>query len=231
MQKVPRWLTLTAAAMAGWLWVSCGKGIYTYPRFRGDDAGPESKPSPDSRPANGRDAYPAEPQTVTPPDATTDLSSPPPDVGTPSATATIDWQGGEVVAGDGRLVIPKDVLASEDLITLTQVSADGTLPGYRGAVGPVFSISKTAVFQRPARFELKLAPDSSIPVSRLALAYIDPQARLWIILADSSYDSSAEVISAVVNEFSSPWTIAPVLRCNSPAECDSTTACQGGVCQ
>jgi hypothetical protein len=111
------------------------------------------------------------------------------------------------------------------------VSADGTLPGYRGAVGPVFSISKTAVFQRPARFELKLAPDSSIPVSRLALAYIDPQARLWIILADSSYDPDTEVLSALINEFSSPWTIAPVLRCNSLAECGSATTCQGGVCQ
>ncbi len=216
MLQLPRWLPLMAAVMAGSLCVACGPGIYTYNRF------------PDAGGDDGRNAEPLVFPTddATPGDASADLVGP-----NPSTTATVDWQGGDVVAGDGRLVIPKDVLATADAITVTQLSADGTLPGYRGAVGPVFSISKSAVFQRPASFELRLTPDPSIPVSRLALAYIDPNARLWLILSGSSYDANTGVISGVVNEFSSPWIVGPVLRCNAPGECGTTAECQGGVCQ
>lgn len=209
-----RSLTWTAVAMGGWLWVACGQGIYTHsPADAGGDDG---------------DAEPLAAETM---DAAPSPDLSPIDAGNPSVTATIDWRGGEIVAGDARLIIPKDVLGSADQITLTQVSADGVLPGYRGAVGPVFVISKNAVFQRPARFELTLTPDPSIPASRLALAYIDPKARLWLILSDSAYDSSTGVISAPVNEFSSSWTVGLVLRCNAPGECGTATECQGGVCQ
>jgi hypothetical protein len=195
--------------------VACGQGIYSHHLL------------PDGGGEDGADAEPVPPTA----DAVADAIGPPLDGSQPSTTVTVDWQGGDIVTGDARLIIPKDVLASADDITLAQVSADGTLPGYRGAVGPVFTISKSAVFQRQARFELKLTPDPSMPVSRLALAYIDPKAHLWLILSDSSYDASTGLLSAVVNEFSSPWTVGPVLRCNSLAECGSGTTCQGGVCQ
>ncbi len=212
MLRAPRSRTWTAA-MVGWLGVACGQGIYSH----------------HARDGGGDDGSDAEPPPTT--DATTfaDLASL--DGAEPSTTVTLDWQGGEIVAGDARLIIPKDVLAGADEITLAQVSADGTLPGYGGAVGPVFSITKSAVFQRQARFELKLAPDPSLPASRLALAYIDPKAHLWLILSDTAYDASTGVLSTAVNEFASPWIVGPVLRCNAPGECSSGTTCQGGVCQ
>jgi|GEM_PF-6552130 len=179
----------------------------------------------------------AEPPGAEPPGAEPPVQDASPDAtaiveaGNPSTTVTVDWQGGEVALGDGRLVIPKDVLANPDQITLTQLSADGSLPGYGGALGPVFSITKREVFQRPARFELKITLDPTIPVARLTLAYIDPNAHLWLIIPDSTYDSSTGILSAVVNEFSGTWIVGPLLRCNAPGECGSPTACQGGVCQ
>ncbi len=142
--------------------------------------------------------------------------------------------------GDATLIVPRDAFAQPTTVTLTLISSDGTLAGYPGAIGPIFSLSKTdalgqpATLQKPATFELNFAPaDASIPAERVALAYFDTQSNpnLWIAIADSSYDSGTGVLTGSVFEFSETRLFAPVESCLAGQACPDPETCAGGACQ
>jgi hypothetical protein len=157
-----------------------------------------------------------------------------------SRTEIIDSPGGQVSLGNATLVVPRNAFAQPTTVTLTLISSDGTLAGYPGAIGPIFSVSKTdalgqpVTLQKPATFELNFTPaDTSIPAARVALAYWDTQSNpnLWIAIVGSSYDPGSGVVTGSVFEFAGTRLFAPVESCLTGQTCPDPEACAGGACQ
>jgi hypothetical protein len=170
----------------------------------------------------------------------------PPDGATPGSSSTkiIDWQGGVVDLGDAELIVPKEAFAQPTTVTLTLVSDDGKLEGYPGPIGPIFSASKADAqptdaqprpvpLQHPASIKLSFRPaDPSIPEDRVALAYLEPLARLWIIVSGSSYDATAGVVTGSVFEFLGTRLFAPVESCLLGGQiCPGLQTCKAAACQ
>jgi hypothetical protein len=158
----------------------------------------------------------------------------------PTATAIIDWQGGDVVLGNARLRFPLDSFASPAIVTLTLVSDDGKIEGFPGPIGPIYSVSKTDLQQNPitlqhaATFALSFRPaDASIPEGRVALASLVTASRLWIVVSGSSYNTGTGVVTASVFDFPDAQVLlAPVVSCLiSGQPCAAGQTCQGGACQ
>ncbi len=238
------WMTLTASA--------CGKGLFT--------PGPLVDASGDGRATDGVlpetdapvlpafDAYPDQQvpldgaaDSAALPDSAADGIGPP-----PSKTGTIDSPGGSVIFGNATLVVPRDAFAQNTFVTLTLISDDGTLADHPGAIGPIFSLSKTdatsdatpgsdVTLQQPATFELSFTPaDTSIPAQRVALAYLNTQSNpnLWIaIYPDSSYDAKTGVLTGSVVEFDGTRLFAPVESCPTGQACPDPETCGGQACQ
>ena len=246
-------MTLTASA--------CGNGLFTLGRVGHDgdangDAADVIAPRPDG---NVVDVVPPKPDgrvvDVVPPqpdgpvlpvfDASSDqqvLPDSAADAIGPGASRTgiIDSPGGQVPLGNATLVVPRNAFAQPTTVTLTLLSSDGTLAGYPGAIGPIFSLSKTdalgqpVTLQKPATFELNFTPaDTSIPAARVALAYWDTQSNpnLWIAIVGSSYDPGAGVVTGSVFEFAGTRLFAPVESCLTGQTCPDPKACAGGACQ
>ena len=180
------------------------------------------------------DAYPDQ-QIV--PDGTADAIGP-----GSSITVQIDSPGGDVPLGDATLIVPRGAFAQKTNVTLTLVGDDGTLADHPGAIGPIFSLSKTdallgveVTLQQPATFQLRFTPaDASIPAQRVALAYLDTQSNpnLWIaIIPDSSYDARTGVLTGNVFDFSGTRLFAPVESCLTGQACPDPETCGGQACQ
>jgi hypothetical protein len=176
-------------------------------------------------------------------DGTADVPVPP-----SSATQIIDFPGSRVTlvnaAFSATLVVPRGAFAQPTIVTLTLVtpslvSDDGGLAPPPGPIGPIFSLSKTdalgrpVTLQNPASFELVFTPaDGSIPVQRVALAYLDQSnPNLWIAISGSSYNQATGVLSGSVVEFSATRLFAPVESCLSGEACPDPKTCGGGACQ
>jgi hypothetical protein len=243
-------MALTASA--------CGKGLFVPGPLvdaSGDgatsvDAADGAPPETDGPVLPAFDAYPdqqvpsdgvALPDGAALPDSAADGIGPP-----PSKTETIDSPGGSVIFGNATLVVPRDAFAQNTFVTLTLISDDGTLADHPGAIGPIFSLSKTdatsdatpgsdVTLQQPATFELRFTPaDTSIPAQRVALAYLNTQSNpnLWIaIYPDSSYDAKTGVLTGSVVEFSGTRLFAPVESCPTGQACPDPETCGGQACQ
>lgn len=159
----------------------------------------------------------------------------------PSITAKVDSPGGTIQLGDATLVVLRGTFPQETFVTLTLISDDGTLADHPGAIGPIFSISKTdalgndVTLQQPMIFNLDFTPASaSIPAQRVALAYLNTQSNpnLWIpIVPDSSHDAGSGVLTGIVVDFSGTRLFAPVESCLSGEACPDPETCGGGSCQ
>ena len=164
-----------------------------------------------------------------------------------SATQIIDFPGGQVTLANttfsATLIVPRGAFAEPTIVTLTLVALtlvndDGGLAAPPGPLGPIFSLSKTDALGRPvtlqnlASFELAFTPaDGSIPVQRVALAYLQTNPNLWIVVSGSSYDASTGVLTGSVFEFSETRLFAPVESCLTGQACSAPQTCQGGACQ
>jgi hypothetical protein len=159
----------------------------------------------------------------------------------PSITAKVDSPGGTIPLGDATLVVLRGTFPQETFVTLTLISDDGTLADHPGAIGPIFSISKTdalgndVTLQQPMIFNLDFtSANSSIPAQRITLAYLNTQSNpnLWIpIVPDSSHDAGADVLTGIVVDFSGTRLFAPVESCLSGEACPDPEICGGGSCQ
>jgi hypothetical protein len=260
----------TQIALAAWISVAasaCGKGLFTTrPLVERNDGGTGSDrpadravdvplvrdgsegPAVDVYADQGIPLDSAGPDG-TGPDGPADApapDAPAPDGPGPGSTVTriIDSPGGDVPLADARfsatVSVPRNAFAQPTIVTLTLISADGSLGDQPGAIGPIFSLSKTdallrpATLQKPAVFELRFAPvDTSIPAGRVALAYLDTQSNpnLWIVVSGSSYDATTGVLTGSVFEFSETRLFAPVLSCLTGQACPDPETCGGGACQ
>jgi hypothetical protein len=179
------------------------------------------------------DAYPDQ-QLV--PDAISDGIGP-----ESSKTASIDFPGGDVILGGATLTVPRGTFAQETFVTLALISDDGTLADHPGAIGPIFSLSKTdalgrdVTLQQLATFKLNFTPtDASIPAQRVALAFLNTQSNpnLWItIIPGSSYDARTGVLTGNVFDFSGTRLFAPVESCLTGQACPDPETCGGQACQ
>ena len=241
---------------------ACGNGLFTASPFTGGDSGAGADRPVEAPPVGDGPVSPAidaRPDQQAPSDAAADTTAPDaaapdaavPDVTVPgsSATVVIDYPGGSVTLGNASVsatvVVPRGAFAQPANVTLTFVALapandDGGQAGPSGPIGPIFSLSKTDALQRsvtlqsPATFELTFTPgDSSIPVQRVALAYLDTQSdpNLWIAISGSSYDAAARVLTGTVFEFSGTRLFAPVESCLTGQACLAPETCQGGACQ
>ena len=153
------------------------------------------------------------------------------DVGSSSATLS------------ATVTVPRNAFAQPTIVTLTlvafaPVNNDAGVAGPSGPIGQIFSLSKTdallrsVTLQSPASFQLKFTPaDTSIPVQRVVLAYLQTNPNLWIAITGSSYDASTGVLTGSVFEFSETRLFAPVESCLTGQACSAPQTCQGGACQ
>ena len=244
-------MTLAASA--------CGQGLFTTsPLVETSDGGTGHDgvvvpPVPDG--SGAFDAFPnqeipldgaapdgAAPDGVAPDGATPDGLAP-----GSSSTQIIDSPGGDVTLGNATLsatvTVPRNAFAQPTIVTLTlvafaPVNNDAGVAGPSGPIGQIFSLSKTDALQRsvtlqsPASFQLKFTPaDTSIPVQRVVLAYLQTNPNLWIAITGSSYDASTGVLTGSVFEFSETRLFAPVESCLTGQACSAPQTCQGGACQ
>jgi hypothetical protein len=233
-------MTLTAGA--------CGNGLFTTSPLvitidggseadGGADVPPNADGAADARPgADGRPSIDA----PSAPDGPSDSATP-----GSNWTAIVDWQGGEVDLGDASLIVPKEAFSQPTIVTLTLVSDDGRLDGYPGPIGPIYSVSKADAqqkadaqprpvpLQHAASFTLAFRPaDASIPEDRVALAYLDTLARLWIIVSGSSYKAATGLVTGSVFDFSGTQLLAPIVSCLIGGQtCSGGQTCLGGACQ
>ena len=247
----PHFYGCTCVAMATWMTLTagaCGKGLFTL--------GPSAS-------AVGDGGTQADGAVYVPPDANGAVDVPPsadgqvlpnPDAppgadglsdgATPESTsiAILDGESVEVPLGDANLSVPKAAFAQPTTVTLSLKSADGKLEGYPGPIGPIYSVSGTDAQQRPVTLQhpvtvtLSFRPaDASIPEGRVALAYLDTAASLWIVVSGSSYNAGTGVITANVNVLdfkAAPLLLAPIVSCLIGGQtCALGKTCQGGACQ
>ena len=248
----------TQIALAAWMSVAasaCGKGLFTarpLPVDTGDGGtgadGPFDIPLASEGPESPAvDAYPdQEVASDAPADGAMDRT---PDGLVPGSSATqiIDYPGDSVTLGNvafsATLIVPRGAFAQPTIVTLTLVAItlandDGGLAAPPGPIGPIFSLSKTdalgrpVTLQNPASFELSFTPaDGSIPPQRVALAYLQTNPNLWIVVSGSSYNQATGVLSGSVVEFSATRLFAPVESCLSGEACPDPETCGGQACQ
>jgi hypothetical protein len=231
------WMTLTAG--------TCGKGLFTgQPLVVGVDsgAGVDASTGADASAADlpGSDApispvFDAYPDERALPDVAADV------VGTVSSKTEIFYlREGSVSLGIATLDVLRLAFAWPTYVTLTLVSEDGKLEDHRGAIGPIFSLSKTATtdaglatLQIPATLTLVFTPNASIPPERVTLAYFSTQSdpNLWIPISDPSPNPHPGTIVGTVNEFSEPRWFAPVESCTTGQPCPAPWTCLGAACQ
>ena len=241
-------MTLVASA--------CGNGLFTASPFTGGDSGAGSDRPVDVLPAGDGpispavDRYadqPSAPDATMPDAAAPDIAVPDATVPGSSVTAIIDYPGGQVTLGNAAVsatvVVPRGAFAQPANVTLTlvafaPVNDDAGLAGPSGPIGPIFSLSKTDALQRsvtlqsPASFQLKFTPaDTSIPVQRVVLAYLQTNPNLWIAISPSSYDATTNVLTGSVFEFSETRLFAPVESCLTGQACPDPETCGGQACQ
>jgi hypothetical protein len=251
----------TQIALAAWIIVAasaCGKGLFTNrPLVEPKDGGTGSDrpadravdipPVRDGSDGPVVDLLPDQgiPSDVAAPDVTvSDVAAPDGPGPGSTATLTIDSPGGAVILGNATsgatVSVPRNAFAQPTLVTLTLISADGSLGDQPGAIGPIFSLSKTdallrpATLQKPAVFDLRFTPvDTSIPAGRVALAYLNTLSNpnLWIVVSGSSYDATTGVLTGSVFEFSETRLFAPVESCLTGQACPDPETCAADACQ
>lgn len=233
------WMTLTAGA--------CGKGLFTgqplvvgvdsgagagADAITGADAPAADLPGIDAPVPTAFDAYPDQ-RTL--PDVAADVIGP-----GSSITDSISYDGKSISLGVATFTVPRQAFAWPTNVTLTLVSEDGKLEDHRGAIGPIFSLSKTAptdagsaTLQIPATLTFAFTPDASIPAQRVTLAYFSTQSdpNLWIPISDPSTGPHPGTIVGTVFEFSEPRWFAPVESCATGQACPAPWACLGTACQ
>jgi hypothetical protein len=166
-----------------------------------------------------------------------------------SITKPLDSPPGFVTLGDATVgatfTVTRGTFAQQTNVTLSLVTLappddDAGLAAPSGAIGPVFSLSKTdtqgldATLQNTATLALTFSlADSSIPTQRVKLGYFDTHSNpnLWIAISTSSYDPAARVLTGEVFEFSGTRLFAPVESCLSGEACTGLQTCRGGACQ
>jgi|GEM_PF-2217390 hypothetical protein len=166
-----------------------------------------------------------------------------------SITKSMDYPENDVTLGDAtvsaKFSVRRGAFAQQTNVTLSLVTLappddDAGLAAPSGAIGPVFSLSKTddqgldATLQNTATLALTFSlADSSIPTQRVKLGYFDTQSNpnLWIAISTSSYDATARVLTGEVFEFSGTRLFAPVESCLSGEACTGLQTCRGEACQ
>lgn len=249
---------------------ACGKGLFTIPLVvtTGDSGlqADEAAPPADDGPLGPADAH-ADQRVLADGavDATLDTTADVPvdrpvDVFVPdsapdglapgaSITQVLDSPPGKFTLGDATLgatfSVTRGTFAQQTNVTLSLVALalpndDAGLAAPSGAIGPVFSLSKTdtqgrdATLQTTATLALTFSlADTSIPAQRVKLAYFDTQSNpnLWIAVLTSSYDPKTRVLTGDVFEFSGTRLFAPVESCLTGLACPGVQTCQGGACQ
>jgi hypothetical protein len=174
-----------------------------------------------------------------------------PDALAPGASITkpLDSPPGFVTLGDATVgasfTVTRGTFAQQSNVTLSLVTLalpndDAGLAAPSGAIGPVFSLSKTdtlgrdATLQNPATLALTfLLADSSIPAQRVKLAYFNTQSdpNLWIAVLTSSYDPATRTVTGDVYEFTGTRLFAPVESCTNGQTCPDPETCGGEACQ
>jgi hypothetical protein len=166
-----------------------------------------------------------------------------------SITKPLDSPPGFVTLGDATVSATFSVLRGTfaqrtnvtlSLVTLALPNDDAGLAAPSGAIGPVFSLSKTdelgrdATLQNSATLALTFPPvDSSIPAQRVKLAYFNTQSdpNLWIAVLTSSYDPATRTLTGDVFEFTGTRLFAPVESCTNGQTCPDPETCGGEACQ
>jgi hypothetical protein len=240
---------------------ACGKGLFTLPLvvttgdggLQADEAAPpgdDGPPAADARSDLRVSQDSAVDAAVDGPADVTGLDSAPDGLGPrASVTQTLDFPGGDVTLGDATvgatLIVLRGTFAQQTKVTLSLVTLalpndDAGLAAPDGAVGPVFSLSKTdaqgrdATLQTTATLALTFSlADTSIPAQRVKLAYFDTQSNpnLWIAIVTSSYNPTTRVLTGDVFDFSGTRLFAPVESCLTGQACPGVETCQGGACQ
>jgi hypothetical protein len=239
---------------------ACGKGLFTLPLVvTTGDVGlqaDEAAGSGDDGPLGPADAHSdqrvlSDRAVDVPVDAPADVMGPDsaPDGLAPGASITypMDSPPNWFTLGDATVGATFTVLRGTfaqqtnvtlSLVTLALPNDDAGLPS--GAVGPVFSLSKTdaqgrdATLQTTATLALTFSlADTSIPAQRVKLAYFDTQSdpNLWIAIVTSSYNPTTRVLTGDVFEFAGTRLFAPVESCLTGLACPGVETCQGGACQ
>jgi hypothetical protein len=214
----------------------CGQGLFTSNAFRSTDgdAGPDSAID---GPGGGRDVLVSPDRQAAPDQPVSSDTQTTQDALVPGASTTqeVDYNGKLVTLGDAILDVPKGAFptGAPNVVALTLESNDGTLPGYAGAIGPIYSITKTTAQWNSVTLRIRFTLNPSIPLDRVALAYQDTLAHLWILM-NASYDAAAGMVSGTVVDFSGTRLFAPVESCiesQDAGTCPGPFKCQGGACQ
>ncbi|HJX64138.1 MAG TPA: hypothetical protein VJ860_09325 [Polyangia bacterium] len=166
-----------------------------------------------------------------------------------SITQVMDSPPGKVTLGDATVSaafsVTRGTFAQRTNVTLSLVTLalpndDAGLAAPSGAIGPVFSLSKTdelgrdATLQNPATLALTFSlADSSIPAQRVKLAYFNTQSdpNLWIAVLTASYDPATRTVTGDVYEFTGTRLFAPVESCTNGQTCPDPMTCGGEACQ
>ncbi len=171
-------------------------------------------------------------------------ASPRPDVGEcTSKTQEVSAGSNAIIAcGDATLTILKDSIppGGPYPVTVTLVSNDGTLSlpngegtqEYGGAIGPIYSISVGFLMWEKATLSIHVVPDAS--VTRVGLAYVDQNSKIWVKAPGSHYDSN--MVTGTVNNPTGVLYFAPVEFCTTEGQDGGTChlpnlRCKGEACQ
>jgi hypothetical protein len=240
---------------------ACGKGLFTLPLvvttgdggLQADEGAPPGDDGPSAADAHSDQRVLPDSAVDVPVDAPADVMGPDSaqDGLAPGASITypMDSPPNWFTLGDATVSATFTVLRGTfaqqtnvtlSLVTLALPNDDAGLAAPGGAVGPVFSLSKTdaqgrdATLQTTATLALTFSlADSSIPAQRVKLAYFDTQSNpnLWIAIVTSSYNPTTRVLTGDVFEFSGTRLFAPVESCLTGQACPGVETCQGGACQ
>jgi len=238
---------------------ACGKGLFTLPLvvttgdagLQADEAAPPGDDGPPAADAHSDQRVLPDSAVDAPVDGPADVMGPDsaPDGLAPGASITKEMDSppngftlGDATVGATFSVIrgtfAEQTNVTLSLVTLALPNDDAGLPS--GAVGPVFSLSKTdaqgrdATLQTTATLALTFSlADSSISAQRVKLAYFDTQSNpnLWIAIVTSSYNPTTRVLTGDVFEFAGTRLFAPVESCLTGQACPGVETCQGGACQ
>jgi hypothetical protein len=169
------------------------------------------------------------------------------DVGSGSSiTQGIDLVGGDVTLGIATFSVDRETFSQETLVTLTLVSEDGKGADHPGAIGPIYSLSKTAktdaqegsaTLRKLATLIFAFTPaDPSIPAERLTLAYLstDSNPTLWIPISKpppTNPPLPPGDLAGSVSEFPQGRWFAPVESCTAGQTCPDPLTCKSFACQ
>jgi hypothetical protein len=208
---------------------ACGKGLYTqagHVHQPGGSGGGVIDPGSGSGSGSGSSSPDAWVQADSSPPLSPDV--PPKFDAYPGSTREANYEATTVIQyGEATLTIPKGSFPQGGAypVTLSLVSSDEMLPGYGGPIGGIYSISTEATLWSSAILKIHVTPDASISPQRVGMAYVDEEAKAWILIVnpDTTYDSNTGDVTGTVTYFHGKRYFAPVEICARDGQ-------DGGVC-